>query len=362
MAVLGCASQYDVMVVSKGGIPLGSLEPATVAWGRVLDDTSEATVVVNVNPQCASILSKIHVWHYEIQLFRDSVYVWSGPIVQITGTRTTVTIVARDLFALLNERVIHNPICFATECSASEGTGAPADLTDIGIAIIKDALVVDGHGYSIVSEPTGIFGQRLYQPGENALTCLQEALKLGLDATMLGPQFVLGAANGAKPFGRTATLTCDDFLGDISFEEDGLSLATRAITLGTGYVGIAKSPGSDLNGVDPYYGLIEYVSVSRPELTTQALADSAAAALITSRWPAPTSLIMPAGSQLNVNAPVSIPELVPGVISTILADCLIRSVQADMVLVKLDVTWDVTGEKVAVTYASLGSQNDGTNA
>lgn len=347
IGILGCVSQYDILVTSKTGVALGGLQPSSVVWGRKLDDTSEATIVVTVNPDCCDILSQIHVWHHVVQIFRDGVYVWSGPVVQITGDRTSVTLVAQDLFALLNQRLIHHVLTFST----------PTDLTTIATALINDALEQDGHGYTIVSQPSGVLGERVYQPGENALTDLKEVLGLGLDATMLGSQFVLGVANGGKPFGKTATLTCDDFTGDISFTEDGLSLVTRAIVVGNGFIGTAKSPGSDAFGTDPYYGQLEYVSPSASYLTTQAEVDQAAMMIISSRYPAPTTLVLPSGAALSQNAPITIQELVPGVTTTIIADCLCRPATATMVLSQMDVTWDDTGETVAVTYVPVGSTN-----
>ncbi len=221
---LGCISQYNVLVVSKDGISLGELKASTVAWGRKIDDVSEATITVPIaGDGCCDIIGALRTWHYEIQIFREGQYVWSGPIVQITVGRETATVVARDLLALLNERIIHDPLCFSAAC----GT-APGDLTDLGIAVINNALIVDGHNYILETVPTGILGERLYSPGENALTALQEALKLGLDCTVLGRKIILGSSNGGAPFGRTGALTCDDFLGDLQVQEDGLSLATRA--------------------------------------------------------------------------------------------------------------------------------------
>lgn len=354
MGILGCAQEYSVLVASKEGIQLGQLIPSEVIWTRVLDDFSECTITVPVNPECCQIVADVHVWHHEVQLFRDGQYVWSGPIVNITGGRNLITITARDLMALLDKRIIHSEICFGIACGA-----AAADLTILGTAVIDNALQVDGHNYIVEGTLTGITGERLYSPGENAMNALQEAMRLGLDVTVLGRKFVLGASNGGAPFGRTATLTSDDFLGDLQFEEDGLGLATRAITLGDGFVGVAKSAGSDINGQDPYYGLLEYVSLDRSELNTQALANQGAAAIIAATYPAPTNLITPTNSQLSVNAPVSIAELVPGTITTIIAVDLCRPVQADMVLIELEVIWNAEGEHVGVTYGSLGSQNSG---
>lgn len=359
MAVLGCPQGYNVLIVSKSGAPLGDLTPSEVSWSRVLDDFSEATVVIpSSDPNCCGILNMIQTWHSELQIFRDGRYVWSGPIVGITGNRQSVTLVARDLFALIEKRIIHNQLCFALACAPTP-PGAPADLSTIATAIINDALIVDGHNYTIDATLSGFVGERLYQPGESAFNALQETFRLGLDATVLGRKIVLGAANGGAPFGRSATLGCDDFLGDLSFEQDGLATATRAITLGTGFVGVAVAPGADANGEHPYYGLLEYVSLDRQELNTQALADQAAAAIIRSAFPPPSALVTPSGSRLSPQAPITIDELVPGTMTTVVADCLCRDVQADLVLLKVEASWSSEGEVVQVTYGSPGSINSG---
>lgn len=362
---LGCVESYSALIVSKEGIVLGELPISSLEWSRKLDDFSEASIVVPLgDPDCCGLISSIHVWHHELQIFRDGVYVWSGPIVRITGNRTQVTIDARDLMALLDKRLIHVPTCFAVACAGFgyAGPEVASDLSALGSFLISDGLIIDGHNFQIEATDTGILGERLYKIGQDntSLNALQEVMQLGLDVTMLGRKFVLGAANGGPPFGTTNALLCDDFLGSMEFEEDGLNLATRAIVLGdNGIIGLAKASGTDVNGEDDYYGLLELIDLNRGELNTQTIADRAAAAIIASHYPAPTNLITPANSQLSVNAPITIQELVPGTFTTIIIDCLCRPVTAVMVLVEMNVSWDLDGERVGVTYASLGSQNSG---
>lgn len=369
IGTLGCAQQYTVLLASKDGIPVGDLTAGgnfanSVEWSRRLDDFSEATVTIPLNADCCGLIADAHVWHTELQIFRDGVYVWSGPLVNIKATRTEATLYARDLIALLDKRIIHVPTCFALACAGFgyAGPEVASDLSDLGAFLIADGLIVDGHNFTIDATPTGILGERLYRLGQDntSLNALQEVMQLGLDVTMLGRKFVLGNANGGAPFGTSATLTCDDFLGSPQFEEDGLNLATRAIVLGdNGIIGLAKAPDTDVNGKDAYYGLLELIDLNRGELNTQAIADQAAASIILSHYPAPTNLVTPNNVQLSINAPITIAELVPGTFTPIIIDCLCRPVSAVMVLIEVNVIWDTDGEHVSVTYASLGSQNSG---
>lgn len=353
MGLLGCPEGYTVIIASKNGVVLGSLDVSTVNWTRVVDDISDATITIPIkDAECCDIIGQIHTWHHEAQLYRDGDYVWSGPITDITGGRFSAVLICKDIGEVVANRIIHDELDFTV----------PADLTVIGTAIINNALIVDGHHYVIESQPTGIFGQRVYQPGESAWADVQEALGLGLDMTVLGRKIILGASNGGLPFGVTQTLVCDDFVGDLNTEEDGMSLATRVITVGNGFIGIAVAPGADANGVHPYYGLIEYVDTSQPNLSTQDQADAAAARILQARFPAPQILVVPAGSQLAPTAPISINELVPGAWTTIVADCLCRPLTATLVLLKVEVNWSSAGETVGVTYGSLYSINSGTSA
>lgn len=355
---LGCIQAYDALIISKEGITLGGLAVTSVEWTRRLDDVSEATVkVALVGRGCApcDVIAKIGVWHHHLVLFRDGELVWDGPIVGLNVSRTEAVITARDLFALMDKRLVHSDLCFASACG-----GAATDLTEIGAGLINDAFIVDGHNYTIQKfNQTGLLGERLYTPGEHSLDAFREALNLGLDATVLGRRIILGRA----PFGSTALLTSEDFLVDLQFEVDGLATATKVITKGNGVIGVAKAAGSDINGVDPYFGLLEFEGNDRQELDTQALADAGAVSVLASHYPAPTTLVTPTGARLSPNAPVTIADLVPGVLIPVLANDLCLEVSGQYVLIQLDVTWDSeAGEAVQITLGTIGSVNSGESS
>lgn len=355
--VLGCLdSGYTAVILSKEGIVLGEVPISNVDWSRVLDDFSECTIRIPLSgPDCepCSIIKDVNPWHHEIALFRDGRYVWSGPVVNVVGGRLEATIIARDLLQLMEKRIIHEYICFSAACGK-----ATADLSVIGKAIIDDAFAVDGHNYEVQTwSMTGLLGERQYTPGEQALNEFQELLRQGLDATVLGRRIIIGST----PFGLTQTLTSDDFLVDLEYEIDGLNMATRAITFGEGVVGVAKAPGSADNGNTPYYGLLEYVSLDRQELNTQILANEGAQALIDALYPAPVTLSTPTGARLSPNAPVTIDELVPGVMIPVIATDLCRQVSGQFILIRLEVSWDqqTQEESVSITLAAPNLVNSG---
>jgi hypothetical protein len=355
---LGCTAGYTAVIVAKDtGIPLGELSMSDLRFERELDAVSEASLRIPIGgSDCASceVLQLINPWHHELILFRDGEYVWSGIVINIRANRDEAVLTARDLFQLLHYRIIHENHCFSTECGEDV-----ADLTVLGQTIIDDAFQVDGHNYEIqIFNQVGLDGERLYEAGENALTALEEALRLGLDATVLGRKIILGAV----PFGATAMLTDEDFQQGLEWEIDGLSTATRAITISKGFVGVATAPGADAAGVHPYYGLLEFVSLDRQELTTQQLANEGAQAIIDGAFPPPTILTAPTGARLSPNAPVTINELIPGVRIPVVATQLCRPIQGNFILLRLEVNWsrEIQEEIVTLTMSSPSAANSGT--
>lgn len=358
---LGCTTGYRAFIVSKDGIPLGDLPISNVEWHRILDEFSEAIIEVPLSGKdCApcDLIGQIGVWHHELVLLRDGEYVWSGPIVTISVTRALAVITARDLFALMDKRILHETHCYGLACG-----GAPADLTVIATALINDAFIVDGHGYQIevfnltVNSLEGGLGERLYLPGEHAWESLQEELQLGLDATVLGKKIILGAV----PFGRTSTLTSDDFLVDLEYEVNGLETATRTIAKGAaGIIGLATAPNTDANGEHPYYGLLEFEGNDRQEATTQVFADQVAQDVQDIHFPPAATLITPTGARLSPNAPVAISELVPGVLIPVIATDLCVNASGEYILIELIVSWSQEeGEAVQISLGTKASVNTG---
>lgn len=356
---LGCVSEYHALIQSKDGIGVGELPMSSVKFDRKLDSISEAEIEIPLaGPGCepCGLVSSLRPWHHELYLFRDNEFVWSGPITKIQIRRDSATVYAGDLFQLMDFRLVHNDMCFAQACG-----GAATELVDIGAALIDDAFVLDGHNYEIVKfNQTGLLGERLYLPGEHSLDVLGEALRLGLDATVLGRRIILGAV----PFGSTDALTDEDFVGDLEIEIDGLGMATRVITKGDGVVGLAVADGADANGVHPYYGLIESEGNDRGELGTQTLADQAAKAIVDSKFPPPVTLSTPTGARLAATAPVNMSDLVPGTLVPVISDQLCTPVSGEYILIEVTVEWDqdTNEEQVSITLGSVTSANSGESS
>lgn len=340
---LGCNPTYNVLVTERcSESTLLEVEFQTLKWGRVRDGVSEASVTVPYG--CCGKLADVRSWRHELHVIRDGDEVWSGPVVVDVNCRSGVTLVANDYLAWLGRRVIRYARCYDPECG-----GAPATGPVIAEQLVRDALEPDDP--CLLDYLTRIDGganqEREYKLNSAyTLDALTDLARGGLDFTAIGRRIMLMPEGHV--LGRTALLTCDNFLGDVCVSDDGGGAATRAVVTGKAGDTDETVVSGYAGGVDPYYGLIEVLH-NDDTIRTAASAAAQAAGLI--RNPPPLLVQPPQSAALDPNAPVCISELVPGVEVPVSMDCTCRSATQVMQLVKLDVTVDASGEKVSPLLA-----------
>jgi hypothetical protein len=344
MASLGCADTYAVQFHDREGRrPFrDAIEPDTLEWGRVLDDTSEARITVPVvDADCCATMGAIRTWCNDMSIYRDGTdLVWQGPVAKITYGRDSTEVIARDVTSWLSRREIPTTLDYT-----AAGLGA-ADLSTIAGAVVRAAFTPDDPNvlqYLQVS-PSGVVGERKYLADTvYAGDELRELARTGVDFTTLGHRIIIA---GELPFARLNQLADDHFLVDLEVIEDGLSAASRAIVLGEGVTGKA-------GGVGPC-GLLTRIE-KEEAIKDQASAAAEAAAIVAAGSPAPLILNVPDGARLAPEAPMTIMELVPGVIAPVASTQTCRSVNADLRLTHLSVSFTASeGEQVKVTFAPVG--------
>jgi hypothetical protein len=347
VAELGCAQDYAVAFHDRtGAVPVGTaLEPTSVAWGRVLDDTSDAQAVVDLaSPECCETLSSVRTWCNDMSLYRDGSLVWQGPVTEIEYVGDQVTISAKDVTAWLARRVIHTAMDFTT----ATGSG-PADLASIAEALVRDAFAPDDPGVLAYLTVTlaGILGERAYDVNQGYTGDeLRELARTGIDFTAIGHRILI---TGEGSLARLATLDDEHFAGPLRIVEDGLAATSRAIVIGEGIM-------AESGGVGPC-GLIERL-IKEDAIKDVDSAQSEADSLVAAGTPTPLYLEVPDGSQLTPDAPVGIEELVPGVTIPVASTQTCRDVSAVLRLTKLAVTFGSGGEAVAVTLTAPNASDD----
>lgn len=391
--LLGCAQQYRVEVhliqrVDDDDVPLpaprmyflGVLEGITaIRWGRRLRSFSECEVDLDFNqasPDCCAMfniianttrISQLRVW-------RDDVQVWEGEVMQaIETTGTTVKqIVARDIIQRLDDTVNH----FALDYVEDPVTEIAYDiiernLTDpLYLNPLDDTMILDQIVVEAVTDPDDVIN---YRPGAKIAT-VGELLRIlgqsyGLDFTVINRSLRLQRRRTTQDQ-TYARLTTEHLIGEADVRANGNEAATRGWA--TTQLEDATQPKS--GEVDPNwpgitvnfgvtgsrYGRIDILNRVQDQ---QADADDVLSSAKRAAWgrnPPPTEILLPSTAQLSPSAPLTMPELVPGIrIDFFAEDGLCRPIRQGMRLLAVDVEWtpadigSFDGEVVAVELTTL---------
>ncbi|MFD8820868.1 hypothetical protein ACFV1C_00615 [Streptomyces sp. NPDC059605] len=287
-----CASHSAQIIDRDGAAVAGTDILLEVEWSRVLDDISEARVVIASGDDCCAALSRIRTWRHKLAIYRGTDPVWEGPIISVEWTPDGVEISAVDILGWLDRRTPHTTQEFVDQ-----------DLADIAAWLVDDGFAPDdpGHTTTIVA-PSRIRGRRAYQEdvGQTG-DHLRDLAATGIDFTALGSRILILPEDHAA---RLASLSDADFADDLVVVEDGLALATRWVVHGKdGVKGVA-------GGAHPYYGLIERV-VEETSILDDASAEAAARSRLAASCPAPVFLDSQEAT-LSPDAGLDVTVLVPG--------------------------------------------------
>lgn len=346
---LGCASHSYTITDRDGGHVAASGLLTQVAYDRVLNDTSTATVTIGVEGvNCCAELSRVRSWRHWLNIYRNGVFVWSGPVAQIWWTAAEVRVAAVDLIGLLDRRVVHNLMTF---------TRVP--VSQIAAELIRDAFAPDDPGHSVTAVGrTRATGGRTYQPwiGQTA-DHLRDLSETGIDFTCVGSSILILPDEFDDVVGR---LSDADLPEGLTVSEDGAALATRQVVAGdeqTGVVGVA-------GGRNDYYGLLE-IYTEQNTLTTLSDVDQAAQAKLDGSLTAPV-FIDTQDVTLAPTAPVTVEQLVPGWCLDITSAATCREITQRLKITGLSVTESgggassgkgtpvSPGERVVVQVAAMG--------
>jgi hypothetical protein len=322
----------------------------SLSWERVADDISFADItVVNPAPECATILNSMEAGRHEIVVFRGPQRVWEGPLTLMTYTRDAVAIQARDVmhyaYRLAQSRDYDNrypnistvigraQLELTTELSRRESENPPINV----VPFIRTVTRPDD---AKTSRFTTTYQKTVFDDVDDM------AANSGMDYTVVGRSIILHDTNTA--LGKTATLTENDIIGDIVVTMYGMEMATfAAVTGADGAYGV-------YGGTDGYYGRVEIVDDAYDEeagtdAPTQAELNSQAQRNLGGRLPTPVEVRVPDGSRMNPDSPITIEDLVPGVMVPLRATLTARTFSQMQKLRKLKVLEDTAGEQIQIT-------------
>ncbi|WP_037956904.1 hypothetical protein [Streptomyces sulphureus] len=348
MAV-GCG-RHEAWIVDRDGPLVSTCSTlVSVEWARALDDTSQATIVVQPEADCCASLRNVRSWRHKLLIFRDGQPVWEGPIVTVEWTLGEVTVQAVDVLGWLDRRVPHRDMEFTT-----------VDLTQIAAALIRDAFAPDDPGHEVqILGDTRIRGDRAYQhdvgqTGDH----LNDLAKTGLDYTAVGSRIILLPEDYTE---RVGALTDEDFPDGLVIAEDGAALATRWIIHGKDEDAQDDEPGitGTAGGTHPYYGLLEQAADEQSILDERS-ATAAARSRLRGSQPAPLYIDTSQQTTLAPDAAVDVPSLVPGWCVDVTTTTTCRDISQSLKITGMKVSESASsgeqggGERVSVQLAPVG--------
>lgn len=391
--LLGCAGEYRVEVyllqrVDNLDEPLpeaqmrfiGVLEGITgITWERRLRDFSQADITLDfttASPECCRMFQIIadSVRVAQIRIWRDDVQVWEGEVMQaseVTGS-TMKTIVARDMMQRLDDTVnnftlnyVDTPVTEIAYDIIERNLTNPTFSDPLDDTLILSQIVVEE-----VTDPDDVIN---YRPGAKIATVgeLMRTLgqSYGLDFTTINRSIRLQRRRTTQDQ-TYARLTTEHLIGEAEARSNGLAAATRGwATTQAENDTQPKSGETDPNwpGITQNFGITgtRYGRIDVLNRVQDNNADagdvlSSAKRAVWGRNPPPSEILLPTTAQLSPSAPLTMPELVPGMrIDFFAEEGLCRPIRQGMRLLAVEVTWSPAGantnegEEVAVELSTL---------
>lgn len=340
---LGCANVYGVRINRRGGAqPLARVtHPRAVTWERTLDVTAGAQVVIPWRSDvCDPRLRQVDAWAHELQLERDGDVVFEGPVtfVEDDPESGTVTIKAQDLSAWFPRRWIRTGYDYEKK---------PVDLSVIAEKAVRLGLSVSGVGVIsfIDRHDCGVKGSRYVAGGAATIKAeLDDMSKAGLNWTFVGRRLVLFGET--QPLATLAPLGQRHFTAGIKIQLVGAGTVTAARVIGEGVEGEYTAPDELVD----WYGRVETLAKADGELNAQGAFLSARRRVQAGQR---TPVAIDTGSAAFLpTAPVDITDLVPGVSVPLMVEGNMLTVEQNLRLEKLAVSWTDGGlEQVQPTFA-----------
>lgn len=383
--MLGHAQTYHAEIYAESGELWATVDGlADVQWGRTLDDYSEASIAVakaSNTEHCCNQLGMVRTWGHELVLYRDSQFVWQGPIMQKSEFRSYFEFHARDMLAWFDRRRNLRPYQWVEPTDQQPHGLGKRRVDELLREIVADATAERDPWRAeqnvFIDDIPAMATLQAEQVNEKDLgELIRDLLGYGVDAFTIGRQ-VFFVRESTSQQHAPRTLREEDFLADLEVREVGLDGATRAAVVGqqpqqpVGSGGVQQPSQlaapvgvypSDGGGIDPFFGLL-FTGHQSTTATDEAACRELARVAVAYGNPPPVTIVVPAGTQLSPSAPISIFDVVPGRRVRVLLDSYYTPARQEFLWNELSVTAAVSSEgmkeKVQVSVTSKGSALSG---
>jgi hypothetical protein len=345
--LLGCGDDLRVLLATRGAESvIAELVPVSGTFTRVLDDTStlsmEAVVGGRLAESCCDGWEDVRPWATEIIVYRDGRDAWAGPVTDVSFGYGTVQVEADDLTAWWDRRTVPT-LNFVNK-----------DLTDIFLRIHEAAMAPDDSmNMQIISSPSGVTGDRSYNQNtyQYASDAIDELAKTGLDYTAYSRNIIVGGEQvDVNPY---ITLLDEHWTTPPKVRDRGNEQATVVVVKGSGVQAISVASSRYVD----YYGYLVRV-FDEPDIKDTASAELAAKTRL-ELLKDPTFIETPVGAGLKTSAPITLEQLIPGMLVRVDTQSTCRKIVGDFRLQK--VTVGFADGSVAIDLQPLGFVGDDTS-
>jgi hypothetical protein len=331
---LGCADSYTVWVTDRDyATTIDKFGWTQIQWERVLDDVSEARVVIPDElggVQCVARLGGLEPWAYGLLIERNDQEVWRGPVRNVQRQERTIVVSAADALARSQKRFAIRDLV-VPYVNADAGL-LFADIINMHMRQPADVWLLECPMITVNVPVTRTLRPRA---GKMAWDLLSELLDTAVDAYMMNGVLYVWEPNGGwrytdqikrtlpGPYNDSfeliyGTFTEDSFSVRPNWAKDGAGQGTFVLsaTTDTGELGFRQFEIAEDATAQDRYGVLDLLDPSplevpedqSPSETSRAL-KARAQSLLQLRSMAP--VVMESGI-LSRNAPIDVANLRPG--------------------------------------------------
>lgn len=309
----------------------------SVKWSRELNEVTQATVHCFLP---AGIVDLLEPWVHLLQVHRDDALVWEGIVLRVESSWNRVVVNASDAGLMFSRRRVPHDRVWRQH-----------DASQVMQTMVEDAV---GH-----RDPTGLTEAITARPSRvwvtaawSAAECMvgdvvDDLVGMGLSWCVSAGRLLVGPVGSEY---TTAQLSDRDFDNRMTVVKDGSEVVTDALVLGKGVWGqwsAVESPLGSVQALESADGAVRKAEAE--EIARRLVADASVS---------PRRLLVPSGSRLMPDAPVSVEELVPGVLVPVASRQTGVLMASVMQLLKVEVSVDSGGEKVNVTLSEISVTHD----
>jgi hypothetical protein len=380
VAEIGCGDYTIIAQTRCAGARVCTFKDAErIRFNRVLNDISEAEITLALRGNCCECLGEIEPWAHEIAIYRDSLLVWVGPLIDIDIDQEAerATLYAKDLLAWSDHRVV--------EIADVDYEPEATDLADAFVWLLNHAYCKDPWCMTWAVDPIGVPVERWYPSFDKAggdrwggqyptvYSELRTLTEGGVDYTVVGRHMWGGSVQVTNPSASNVMLLDSHFAAAPKIKVTGAKMGNRQIVAGGigGHYGytddqIDMHPNVSgqitpalLDGIQQKYGLLETFQTNRlyDEVdTTDAV--NAIGSEAKSRWDLlHRPVVYISSGRLHPSAPFTFEEnLIPGTTVRIgVQRSCVRLTETTMRLYEVNVTVTPEVESIDVTFQPTGT-------